>query len=634
MFVHRALSPPQMSNAFTRSLSRLSRRRKKRPQLTAIEEHHSEPEPAPIVVCHSIDTASDAYEIEQQRKRGLFVRGMDRLRRSIRHSLRRKKSPERTAAELVQQSSSQPKSELWQPDEGAVRAGVCSFHVKYLGAVEVFESRGMQVCEGALKLLRSQKRRPVKAVLYVSGDGLRVVDQENNRGLLVDQTIEKVSFCAPDRNNDRGFAYICRDGATRRWMCHGFQASKESGERLSHAVGCAFAVCLEKKKKRDEETAQAVKGMAEKALNPDWEDQKSPSNGTPVHSNGPTPSTSTNSFQKGVNPAYNSFRKVPMSERLQDPQTAIVTSSTSNPDKLGPLSNIAKPRPVANPQLFQRQGSLRAPEPTANFRRQYSLRPLNGVSLDSTILKTGTGVSLFNEPIYEGDEEQNRPTTMNGQIPHLANSSGSFWQQQQQQGTSISSSTVNSPRGHPAFVDPLATPSVPQSWINPESTGSSQNELVSINQDSWAEMNGPTKKKADDWLENALRNINISPTAAVQAPQPLQQNGVNGHAQASMLIGFTNYGSHYAPPPGNNPAPTPPPIPARPAISKDAIRLLTSQPSQPKIPQNVDDFGQQRWESPETVQWEHPPQKAQINQADDPFDVQWSQVALGQQVNT
>lgn len=29
-------------------------------------------------------------------------------------------------------------------------------------------------------------------MLYVSGDGLRVVDQENNRGLLVDQTIEKV----------------------------------------------------------------------------------------------------------------------------------------------------------------------------------------------------------------------------------------------------------------------------------------------------------------------------------------------------------------------------------------------------------------------------------------------------------
>ena len=48
------------------------------------------------------------------------------------------------------------------------------------------------------------------------------------QGLIVDQTIEKVSFCAPDRNHEKGFAYICRDGTTRRWMCHGFLAVKES----------------------------------------------------------------------------------------------------------------------------------------------------------------------------------------------------------------------------------------------------------------------------------------------------------------------------------------------------------------------------------------------------------------------
>jgi len=36
-------------------------------------------------------------------------------------------------------------------------------------------------------------------------------------------------------------------------MCHGFYALKHSGDRLSHAVGCAFAICLEKKQKRDKE---------------------------------------------------------------------------------------------------------------------------------------------------------------------------------------------------------------------------------------------------------------------------------------------------------------------------------------------------------------------------------------------
>jgi hypothetical protein len=48
------------------------------------------------------------------------------------------------------------------------------------------------------------------------------------QGLIVDQTIEKVSFCAPDRNHEKGFSYICRDGTTRRWMCHGFLAIKET----------------------------------------------------------------------------------------------------------------------------------------------------------------------------------------------------------------------------------------------------------------------------------------------------------------------------------------------------------------------------------------------------------------------
>lgn len=81
-------------------------------------------------------------------------------------------------------------------------------------------------------LFQNSRRRPVRAVLHVSGDGLRVVEDET-KGLIVDQTIEKVSFCAPDRNHEKGFSYICRDGTTRRWMCHGFLALKESVRRNS-----------------------------------------------------------------------------------------------------------------------------------------------------------------------------------------------------------------------------------------------------------------------------------------------------------------------------------------------------------------------------------------------------------------
>ena len=104
---------------------------------------------------------------------------------------------------------------------------ICFISFQYLGSVEVFDSRGMQVCEEAIKVLKGSKRKSVRSNLHVSGDGLKVVD-DDTKGLIVDQTIEKVSFCAPDRNFERGFSYICRDGTTRRWMCHGFIAIKES----------------------------------------------------------------------------------------------------------------------------------------------------------------------------------------------------------------------------------------------------------------------------------------------------------------------------------------------------------------------------------------------------------------------
>ncbi|XP_068441299.1 numb-like protein isoform X2 [Clinocottus analis] len=161
----------------------------------------------------------------------------------LRQSLRRKKPT------YVPEAS---RPHQWQADEEAVRKGKCNFPVRYLGLVEVEESRGMHVCEEAVKKQKISGKKTVKAVLWVSADGLRVVD-DKTKDLIVDQTIEKVSFCAPDRNYDKAFSYICRDGTTRRWMCHCFMALKDSGERLSHAVGCAFAACLERKQRREKE---------------------------------------------------------------------------------------------------------------------------------------------------------------------------------------------------------------------------------------------------------------------------------------------------------------------------------------------------------------------------------------------
>lgn len=70
---------------------------------------------------------------------------MERFRRSLRESFRLKKK------DRIPESS---KPHQWQADEAAVRGGDSSFPVKYLGCVEVFDSRGMNVCEEALKVLR------------------------------------------------------------------------------------------------------------------------------------------------------------------------------------------------------------------------------------------------------------------------------------------------------------------------------------------------------------------------------------------------------------------------------------------------------------------------------------------------
>lgn len=179
-------------------------------------------------------------------------------------------------------------------------------------------------------------------MLHVSGDGLRVVD-DDTKGLIVDQTIEKVSFCAPDRNHERGFSYICRDGTTRRWMCHGFLANKDSGERLSHAVGCAFAVCLERKQRRDKECGV----------------------------------TMTFDMKNSTFTRSGSFRQQSLTERLANNERCVDPPSAIVPPQPKPHNPFAIERPHATPSMLERQGSFRAFNALGTqspFKRQMSLR--------------------------------------------------------------------------------------------------------------------------------------------------------------------------------------------------------------------------------------------------------------------
>lgn len=98
-----------------------------------------------------------------------------------------------------------------------------------------------------------------KSVLWISPDSLRVLEDKTST-LLLDQTIEKVSFCAPDSQYAKMFSYICRDGTTRKWWCYSFEARKGvKGERLSHAVGCAFTACLKRKQDLEKHAKEAEK---------------------------------------------------------------------------------------------------------------------------------------------------------------------------------------------------------------------------------------------------------------------------------------------------------------------------------------------------------------------------------------
>jgi len=288
-------------------------------------------------------------------------RKMDKLRRSIRHSIRKRK--ETTGPEMT-------KNRKWQLDEAGVRSGTCKFYVKYFGCCEVFESRGMQVCEAAVETLKLQKKRTVRGTMYVSGDSIRLVD-DDTKAQIIDQTIEKVSFCAPDRNFDRGFSYICRDGTTRRWMCHAFFAVGDTGERISHAVGCAFGICLENKQKREKESVKV-----------NYNDRDS-------------------SFTR-----VGTFRG--LTDRLTDPQ-ALKPSESPKPS-LGSTAEsseaFALSRPRPSEMMYQRQASFRGLGQLSGntpFKRagkgHTSLR-LNDLPSN----RDRVGVSLSDSPILEDME--------------------------------------------------------------------------------------------------------------------------------------------------------------------------------------------------------------------------------------
>ncbi|XP_072313322.1 protein numb homolog isoform X3 [Eucyclogobius newberryi] len=463
----------------------------------------------------------------------------------LRQSFRRKK-------DVYVPESSRPHQ--WQTDEEAVRSGKCSFAVKYLGHVEVEESRGMHICEDAVKRLKTDRKffkgffakagkKPVRAVLWVSADGLRVVD-DKTKDLILDQTIEKVSFCAPDRNFEKAFSYICRDGTTRRWICHCFMAIKDSGERLSHAVGCAFAACLERKQKREKECGVTATFDANR-----------------------TTFTREGSFR--VTTATEAAEREEVMRQLQDAKkdtdpTVSVNSISSGTNSSGPLSAGSSSSPSSSPPLsvMTALGPQVIPRRHATpeaLARQGSFRGFPALSQNTSPFKRGRSLRMNELP---STQQRKSDFSINNTVPEVEGESDSI----SSLCTQIASA-FSGPPEDPFSSAPMPKPaSSPQSPIAPGAADwASPAPVIVVPPSSSPAMasHRRTPSEADRWLEEVTRSV--------QAPNPILPTV----PQPNPLMPS-------APPPPAQPFIAPVPMPAAPALP--VAFMPTLPPAVPMIP--------------------------------------------------
>ncbi|KAG1973285.1 protein numb homolog isoform X2 [Pimephales promelas] len=510
----------------------------------------------------------------------------------LRQSFRRKK-------DVYVPESSRPHQ--WQTDEEAVRGGKCSFAVKYLGHVEVDESRGMHICEEAVKRLKTAGKKAVRAVLWVSADGLRVVD-DKTKDLILDQTIEKVSFCAPDRNFEHAFSYICRDGTTRRWICHCFMAVKDSGERLSHAVGCAFAACLERKQKREKECGVTATFDANR-----------------------TTFTREGSFR--VTTATEQAEREEVMRQLQDAKKdsecvlSISSVGVSNPavSLVGPNDSSSSPplsmntlapqdvNPHAIPrrhapvEALARQGSFRGfpalSQKTSPFKRQMSLR-MN--ELPSTMQRKSDFPSKNTVPEVEGEGDSisslctQITSTFSGppEDPFSSAPMPKHTSSPQSPAAPVNgavpafpppSVTVSAAANSPVLPPPLPvretnpwaktpntahTAHIGSEWPNP---APAVGALPAVSATLSAPSHKRTPSEADRWLEEVSKSVRVhQPAGAVRTDTPPTQQP------------FPPPSAPFIPPPAPSAPFIPPPAPSAPFIPPSAVPAVP--PRQPAFP--------------------------------------------------
>ncbi|XP_015720101.1 protein numb homolog isoform X5 [Coturnix japonica] len=491
----------------------------------------------------------------------------------LRQSFRRKK-------DVYVPEASRPHQ--WQTDEEGVRTGKCSFPVKYLGHVEVDESRGMHICEDAVKRLKSlpsvialdlsplflQERKffkgffgktgkkAVKAVLWVSADGLRVVD-EKTKDLIVDQTIEKVSFCAPDRNFDRAFSYICRDGTTRRWICHCFMAVKDTGERLSHAVGCAFAACLERKQKREKECGVTATFDASRT--------------TFTREGSFRVTTATEQAEREEVMRQMPDAKAETEVKTAAPGAAPATTAPSPGSPASPTAEVtasvekemsnphAIPRRHAPIEQLARQGSFRGfpalSQKMSPFKRQLSLR-IN--ELPSTVQRKTDFPMKNSVPEVEGEADS---------ISALCSQITSAFS------TPSEDPFSSAPMTKPVTVVAPQSPAFQGTEWNSSTPGTASPSLFQGN-------HRRTPSEADRWLEEVSKTVRAQQQPAPAAQPPLQPPAAAPQAAAAYPV--STFIAPQPVPVGVVPPMQPPFIPAQPYAVANGMTYAAA-PSVPVV---------------------------------------------------
>ncbi|XP_029943039.1 protein numb homolog [Salarias fasciatus] len=432
-------------------------------------------------------------------------------------------------------------------------------------------------------------RKAVRAVLWVSADGLRVVD-DKTKDLILDQTIEKVSFCAPDRNFEKAFSYICRDGTTRRWICHCFMAVKDSGERLSHAVGCAFAACLERKQKREKECGVTATFDANR-----------------------TTFTREGSFR--VTTATEAAEREEVMRQLQDAKTdgevkaagssqlagGCPSPSPSPPPSAAALGPQAIPRRHAPAEALARQGSFRGfpvlSQKTSPFKRQLSLR-MN--ELPSTVQRKsdfpiqtavpevdGEGDSISalctqittafsgppEDPFSSAPMPRPASSPQSPVAPELACSSIFLFS------AAVNGSTPANP--------PAPPPALPTRDTNPWSKNPAGASAAGLPGGEWPApppvivvppSSSPvlpshkrTPSEADRWLEEVTKSVRAPQPGPVAAPAPAP-------APAPVPVPTPT------PAPAPTPASAPVPAPARPFAPPVQMPVAPAPPGPPSVP--------------------------------------------------